>query len=273
MLLLMDNVFRFVQAGAEMSSVPGRLPSRVGYRPTLATEVAGLQERIASVAGSGVTAIQAAYVPADDFTDPAVTTISSHMDCVIVLSRAQAAEGFYPANDPLGSSFMLLDPLVVGDVRGRAQERDGSKARTRPRQGGRRMRLSIVTPLDIVMDEDNVNLRAEDASGSFGIPLGHALFLTSLAISIPSWRTGTVEGFCAVRGGVLTMTGGTIAIATREAVAGDDLATLDTEVLAQFHADEDAERVEHVETLRPQMNVIRRMVSRLSTSADTGNFQ
>ncbi len=114
-LLLMDNVFRFVQAGAEVSSLLGRLPSRVGYQPTLATEVAGLQERIASVAGSSVTAIQAVYVPADDFTDPAVTTISSHMDCVIVLSRAQAAEGFYPAIDPLASSSMLLDPLVVGD--------------------------------------------------------------------------------------------------------------------------------------------------------------
>jgi F-type H+-transporting ATPase subunit beta len=114
-LLLMDNVFRFVQAGAEVSSLLGRLPSRVGYQPTLATEVAGLQERIASVAGSAVTAIQAVYVPADDFTDPAVTTISSHMDCVIVLSRAQAAEGFYPAIDPLASSSMLLDPLVVGD--------------------------------------------------------------------------------------------------------------------------------------------------------------
>ncbi|MBN2907390.1 MAG: F0F1 ATP synthase subunit beta [Rhodobacteraceae bacterium] len=114
-LLLMDNVFRFVQAGAEVSSLLGRLPSRVGYQPTLATEVARLQERIASVAGSAVTAIQAVYVPADDFTDPAVTTISSHMDCVIVLSRAQAAEGFYPAIDPLASSSMLLDPLVVGD--------------------------------------------------------------------------------------------------------------------------------------------------------------
>ena len=112
----MDNVFRFVQAGAEVSSLLGRMPSRVGYQPTLATEVARLQERIASVAGSAVTAIQAVYVPADDFTDPAVTTISSHMDCVIVLSRAQAAEGFYPAIDPLASSSILLDPLVMGQT-------------------------------------------------------------------------------------------------------------------------------------------------------------
>ncbi|MCF4167606.1 F0F1 ATP synthase subunit beta [Zavarzinia compransoris] len=113
-LLLMDNIFRFVQAGAEVSSLLGRLPSRVGYQPTLATEVAALEERIASVAGASVTAIQAVYVPADDFTDPAVTAISSHMDSTIMLSRGLAAEGFYPAVDPLASSSVLLDPLVVG---------------------------------------------------------------------------------------------------------------------------------------------------------------
>ena len=113
-LLLMDNVFRFVQAGAELSSLLGRLPSRVGYQPTLATEVASLQERIASVAGAAVTAIQAVYVPADDFTDPAVTAISSHMDSMIVLSRDLAAEGFYPAIDPLASTSALLDPLLLG---------------------------------------------------------------------------------------------------------------------------------------------------------------
>jgi F-type H+-transporting ATPase subunit beta len=115
-LLLMDNVFRFVQAGSELSSLLGRLPSRVGYQPTLATEVASLQERIASVAGAAVTAIQAVYVPADDFTDPAVTAISSHMDSIIVLSRDLAAQGFYPAIDPLGSSSVLMDPLVVGEA-------------------------------------------------------------------------------------------------------------------------------------------------------------
>ncbi|MCW0182748.1 F0F1 ATP synthase subunit beta [Zavarzinia sp.] len=121
-LLLMDNIFRFVQAGAEVSSLLGRLPSRVGYQPTLATEVAALEERIASVAGAAVTAIQAVYVPADDFTDPAVTAISSHMDSTIVLSRALAAEGFYPAVDPLASSSVLLDPLVVGEEHYRIAE-------------------------------------------------------------------------------------------------------------------------------------------------------
>jgi F-type H+/Na+-transporting ATPase subunit beta len=119
----MDNVFRFVQAGAEISSLLGHLPSRVGYQPTLASEVADLQERIASVAGASVTAIQAVYVPADDFTDPAVTTISSHTDSIIVLSRTLAAEGFYPAIDPLASSSVLLDPLVVGEAHYAVAER------------------------------------------------------------------------------------------------------------------------------------------------------
>jgi F-type H+-transporting ATPase subunit beta len=113
-LLLMDNVFRFVQAGSEVSGLLGRLPSRVGYQPTLATEVAALQERIASVASASITAIEAVYVPADDFTDPAVTAISSHLESAIVLSRAMAAEGIYPAVDPLTSSSVLLDPLVIG---------------------------------------------------------------------------------------------------------------------------------------------------------------
>ena len=125
-LLLMDNVFRFVQAGSEVSGLLGRLPSRVGYQPTLASEVAALQERIASVAGAAITAIEAVYVPADDFTDPAVTAISSHLDGNVVLSRSMAAEGMYPAIDPLASNSILLDPLVVGaahfELAGRVRE-------------------------------------------------------------------------------------------------------------------------------------------------------
>jgi F-type H+/Na+-transporting ATPase subunit beta len=118
-LLLMDNVFRFVQAGAEVSGLLGRLPSRVGYQPTLATEVAALQERIVSVGDVSVTAIEAVYVPADDFTDPAVTAIAAHVDSMVVLSRTMAAEGMYPAIDPIASSSVLLDPLVVGDEHAR----------------------------------------------------------------------------------------------------------------------------------------------------------
>jgi len=113
-LLLMDNVFRFVQAGSEVSGLLGRLPSRVGYQPTLATEIAALQERIASAAGAAITSIQAVYVPADDYTDPAVAETFSHLDSSIVLSRDMAAEGLYPAIDPLASTSILLDPQVVG---------------------------------------------------------------------------------------------------------------------------------------------------------------
>jgi F-type H+-transporting ATPase subunit beta len=113
-LLLMDNVFRFVQAGSEISALLGRFPSRVGYQPTLATEIAQLEERIASVAGAAITSIQAVYVPADDFTDPAVAELFSHLDSSVVLSRPMAAEGMYPAIDPLASGSVLLDPLVVG---------------------------------------------------------------------------------------------------------------------------------------------------------------
>ncbi len=121
-LLLMDNVFRFVQAGGEISGLLGRLPSRVGYQPTLATEVADLEERIASVPGAAVSAIQAVYVPADDFTDPAVTALFSHFDGSVVLSRAMAAQAMYPAIDPLRSGSVLLDPNVVGEEHYRLAE-------------------------------------------------------------------------------------------------------------------------------------------------------
>jgi len=114
-LLLIDNVFRFVQAGGEVSGLLGRLPSRVGYQPTLATEIAELEERIASVGDRSITAIQAVYVPADDFTDPAVAETFSHLDSSIVLSREMASEGLYPAIDPLASTSVLLDPLIVGE--------------------------------------------------------------------------------------------------------------------------------------------------------------
>ncbi len=122
-LLLMDNVFRFVQVGGEVSGFLGRLPSRVGYQPTLATEVSELEGRLVSTEGAAVTAIQAVYVPADDFTDPAVAEIFGHLDSSIVLSRGMAAEGFYPAIDPLQSTSVLLDPNVVGEAHYRlAQE-------------------------------------------------------------------------------------------------------------------------------------------------------
>nr|WP_275981987.1 F0F1 ATP synthase subunit epsilon [Frigidibacter sp. ROC022] len=134
--------------------------------------------------------------------------------------------------------------------------------------------MSIVTPLSVVLETEIDSLRAEDISGSFGILPGHAPFLTTLAISIVSWRRAEVERFCAVRGGVLTVTDGTsVDIATREAVLGDDLATLDREVLARFQSDADAERVEHVESMQLQLNAIRRMVERLHPVSTPRGFQ
>lgn len=113
-LLLIDNIFRFVQAGAEVSGLMGRMPSRVGYQPTLATELAGLEERITSTKRGAITSIQAVYVPADDFTDPAAAHIFSHLSASVVLSRKRASEGLYPAVDPLASASVMLTPSVVG---------------------------------------------------------------------------------------------------------------------------------------------------------------
>ena len=113
-LLLIDNIFRFVQAGSEVSGLMGRMPSRVGYQPTLATELAGLEERITSTDRGAITSIQAVYVPADDFTDPAAAHIFSHLSASVVLSRKRASEGLYPAVDPLASASVMLTPSVVG---------------------------------------------------------------------------------------------------------------------------------------------------------------
>ena len=113
-LLLIDNVFRFIQAGLEISGLMGRLPSRVGYQPTLASELAELEERICNTVNGAITSIQAVYVPADDFTDPAATHTFAHLSASIVLSRKRASEGFYPAIDLLRSSSKMLSPRIVG---------------------------------------------------------------------------------------------------------------------------------------------------------------
>lgn len=113
-LLLIDNIFRFIQAGQEVSGLMGRLPSRVGYQPTLETELAELEERIANTPTGAITSVQAVYVPADDFTDPAAVHTFGHLSASLVLSRKRASEGFYPAVDPLQSNSKMLTPPVVG---------------------------------------------------------------------------------------------------------------------------------------------------------------
>ncbi len=114
-LLFIDNIFRFTQAGSEVSALLGRMPSAVGYQPTLATEMGELQERITSTKHGAITSFQAIYVPADDLTDPAPATTFAHLDATTVLSRQLAAQGIYPAVDPLDSTSRILDPLIVGE--------------------------------------------------------------------------------------------------------------------------------------------------------------
>ena len=360
MLLLIDNVYRLVQAGGEVSGLLGRLPSRVGYQPTLASEIAELEERIASVAGAAITSIQAVYVPADDFTDPAVAEIFTHLDSSIVLSRDMASEGLYPAVDPLASSSSLLDPRLVGeahyrtaqDVRktiahyrelqeiiallgieelsaadrsivtrarrlisvpdaalhgdhgihrqaravggtaghvGRLSRNPGwrggqlggsvavhgrrSGRGTRQGSDGGAMKLTVTTPLAIVLDADDIaHVRAEDATGAFGILPHHADFLTALPVSVVSWRNlAGQEHHVAVRGGMLEVShGDTVAIATREAVASDDLHRLETEVLAAFRHENEAERTARTDAERLYLAAIRRISQLLRPERVTG---
>jgi F-type H+-transporting ATPase subunit beta len=114
-LLLIDNIFRFIQAGSEVSGLMGRMPSRLGYQPTMGTELAALEERIANTDSGAITSIQAVYVPADDFTDPAAVHTFSHLSASIVLSRKRASEGLFPAIDPLQSSSKMVTPGIVGE--------------------------------------------------------------------------------------------------------------------------------------------------------------
>jgi F-type H+-transporting ATPase subunit beta len=114
-LFFVDNIFRFTQAGSEVSALLGRIPSAVGYQPTLATDMGALQERITTTTKGSVTSVQAIYVPADDLTDPAPATSFAHLDATTVLSRDIAAKGIYPAVDPLDSTSRMLSPLVVGE--------------------------------------------------------------------------------------------------------------------------------------------------------------
>ncbi|MBI4346515.1 MAG: F0F1 ATP synthase subunit beta, partial [Elusimicrobia bacterium] len=115
LLLFIDNIFRFVQAGSEVSALLGRMPSAVGYQPNLGTEMGELQERITSTQKGSITSVQAVYVPADDLTDPAPATTFGHLDSTVVLSRSLAELGLYPAVDPLDSTSTILDPAVVGE--------------------------------------------------------------------------------------------------------------------------------------------------------------
>ena len=135
-LLFIDNIFRFTQAGSEVSALLGRMPSAVGYQPNLATEMAGLQERITSTKKGSITSLQAIFVPADDYTDPAPATTFGHLDSTIRLERYLTELGIYPAVDPLTSTSRVLDPLVVGQEHYEVAQRGPARAAALPRPAG-----------------------------------------------------------------------------------------------------------------------------------------
>ena len=140
-LLFIDNIFRFVQAGSEVSALLGRMPSAVGYQPTLATDIGELQERITSTKEGSITSVQAVYVPADDLTDPAPAGVFTHLDATTVLSRAISELGIYPAVDPLDSTSRILDPLIIG------QERRVNTLRSRIRFAASKKFSKVVTTI------------------------------------------------------------------------------------------------------------------------------
>ena len=149
-LLFIDNIFRFVQAGSEVSALLGRMPSAVGYQPTLATEMGGLQERITSTNLGSITSIQAVYVPADDLTDPAPATTFAHLDATTVLSRGLASKGIYPAVDPLDSTSTMLQPAIIGeDHYGVAQDVKETLQRYKELQG-----IIAILGIDELSEED-----------------------------------------------------------------------------------------------------------------------
>nr|UNJ79169.1 ATP synthase CF1 beta subunit [Thorea hispida] len=151
-LLFIDNIFRFVQAGSEVSALLGRMPSAVGYQPTLATEMGALQERITSTKEGSITSIQAVYVPADDLTDPAPATTFAHLDATTVLSRGLAAKGIYPAVDPLDSTSTMLQPDIVGEEHYRiAQEVKSTLQRYKELQD-----IIAILGLDELSEEDRL---------------------------------------------------------------------------------------------------------------------
>nr|YP_009315758.1 ATP synthase CF1 subunit beta [Trichogloeopsis pedicellata]SCW24416.1 ATP synthase CF1 subunit beta [Trichogloeopsis pedicellata] len=153
-LLFIDNIFRFVQAGSEVSALLGRMPSAVGYQPTLATEMGALQERITSTTEGSITSIQAVYVPADDLTDPAPATTFAHLDATTVLSRGLAAKGIYPAVDPLDSTSTMLQPNIVGEEHyGTAQQVKSTLQRYKELQD-----IIAILGLDELSEEDRLTV-------------------------------------------------------------------------------------------------------------------
>jgi F-type H+-transporting ATPase subunit beta len=198
-LLFIDNIFRFVQAGSEVSALLGRIPSAVGYQPTLATEMGGLQERITSTRDGSITSIQAVYVPADDLTDPAPATTFAHLDATTVLSRNLASKGIYPAVDPLDSTSIILQPWIVGDQHYQcAQEVKQTLQRYKELQD-----IIAILGLDELSEEDRQTVARARKIERF---LSQPFFVAEVFTGSPGKYvslTETIQGFNIILGGEL----------------------------------------------------------------------
>jgi F-type H+-transporting ATPase subunit beta len=196
-LLFIDNIFRFVQAGSEVSALLGRIPSAVGYQPTLATEIGGLQERITSTRDGSITSIQAVYVPADDLTDPAPATTFAHLDATTVLSRNLASKGIYPAVDPLDSTSIILQPWIVGEQHYKcAQDVKQTLQRYKELQD-----IIAILGLDELSEEDRqVVARARKIERFLSQPFFVAEVFTGSPGKYVS-LTDTIQGFNMILGG------------------------------------------------------------------------
>lgn len=198
-LVFVDNIFRFTQAGSEVSALMGRLPSAVGYQPTLATEMASLQERITTTTKGSITSIQAVYVPADDLTDPAPATTFSHLDATVVLSRKLASAGLYPAVDPLDSSSTALKPDIVGEEHYRvATEVQQTLQRYKELQD-----IIAILGVDELSDEDKLTVARARKIQKF---LTQSFFVAQNFTGFPGVyvkRADTVKGFAKILSGEL----------------------------------------------------------------------
>jgi F-type H+-transporting ATPase subunit beta len=198
-LLFIDNIFRFVQAGSEVSTLLGRMPSAVGYQPTLADEMGELQERITSTRGRSITSMQAVFVPADDYTDPAPFTTFTHLDATTELSRQIFALGIYPAVDPLASTSNILSPEVVGDRHYRvARNVQAVLQRFRELQD-----IIAILGLDELSEEDRVTVNRARKIQRF---LSQPMFVAEVFTGVPGMFVPvqeTVESFEALVNGDL----------------------------------------------------------------------
>lgn len=198
-LLFVDNIFRFVQAGSEVSALLGRMPSAVGYQPTLATDMGGLQERITSTNEGSITSIQAVYVPADDLTDPAPATTFAHLDATTVLSRALASKGIYPAVDPLNSTSTMLQPSVVGeDHYGIARQVQSTLQRYKELQD-----IIAILGLDELSEDDRLTVARARKIEKF---LSQPFFVAEIFTGAPGQYVTldeTIKGFKMILGGEL----------------------------------------------------------------------